>query len=56
MARMLSGNVKHAKVSDNVVQVAGRSYPYTVAVDMSISDGEWVYVMLTNNRAVVVGK
>lgn len=39
-----------------LAQVSGRSYPYTVAVDIPIDDGDWVYVMLTDNRAVVVGK
>ena len=49
-------NIKHAKVSGNLVQVAGMSYPYTVAVDISVSDSDWVYVAIVNNRAVVVGK
>jgi len=49
-------NIKHAKVSGSIVQVAGRSYPYTVAVDISVDDGDWVYAAIVNNRAVVVGK
>jgi len=49
-------NIKYAKISGSVVQVSGRSYPYTVAIDMLVSDGDWVYVMLTDNRAVVVGR
>jgi len=49
-------NIKHAKVSGSIVQVDGRSYPYTVAVDMLVSNGDWVYVAIVNNRAVVVGR
>ena len=49
-------NIKHGKISGSVINVAGRSYAYTVAVDIPVSDGDWVYVMITNNRAVVVGK
>lgn len=48
--------VMRAKVEGSIVQVAGRSYSYSVAVDIPMNDGDWVYVMLTNNRAVVVGK
>ena len=48
--------VKHGKVSAGLVQVNGRSYAYTAAVDINFDDGDWVYVMITNNRAVVVGK
>jgi hypothetical protein len=51
-----NNGVMRAKVSGNMVQVSGRSYSYTVAVDIQISDGEWVYVAIVNNRAVVVGK
>lgn len=50
------GEIIRAKVAGSIVQVAGRSYSYSVAVDIPIDNGEWVYVMLTNNRAVVVGK
>ena len=48
--------IKQGKVSGSIVQVAGRSYVYTVAVDIPIDDGDWVYVAIVNNRAVVVGK
>lgn len=48
--------IMRAKVEGSIVQVAGRSYSYSVAVDIPMDDGDWVYVMLTNNRAVVVGK
>jgi len=49
-------NIKHGKVLGGNVQVAGRSYAYIVAVDIPVSDGDWVYVAIVNNRAVVVGK
>ena len=48
--------ILRGKVSGNSVQVAGRAYLYSVAVDIPVSDGDWLYVMITNNRAVVVGK
>ena len=51
-----NNGIMRGKVSSNMIQVAGRSYPFTVAVDIPIDDGTWVYVMITNNRAVVVGK
>jgi len=49
-------HIYHGKVSGNMVQVAGRSYPYTVAVDIPVDDGDWVYLMITDYQAVVVGK
>jgi len=51
-----NSGVKHGKISGNTVFVAGRSYNYTVAVDITFDTGDWVYVMISNNLAVVVGK
>ncbi len=48
--------IKRGKVTGNLVQVAGRSYPYTVAVDIPVEEGDWIYVAIVNNRAVVVGR
>lgn len=50
------GGVKHGQISGNVVLVAGQSYRYAAAVDISFDNGDWVYVLITNNLAVVVGK
>jgi len=49
-------HIQHGKISGSMVQVAGRLYPYTVAVDIPVDEGEWVYAMLTDHQAVVVGK
>ena len=51
-----NNGIFRGKVIGDIMQVAGRSYSYTVAVDIPIDDGDWVYVMLANNRAVVIGK
>lgn len=50
--------IKSAKmVGTNSVLINNRVYPASIAVDMTVSDGEYVYVLLTNTgRAVVVGK
>jgi len=50
------GSVKRGKVSGNTVQVDGRSYSYSAAVDIPISNGDWVYVMLSDTKAVVIGR
>ena len=51
-----NNGIIRAKVVSDMIQVGGRSYYYVLAVEMTIKDGDWVYVMVTNNRAVVVGK
>lgn len=50
------GTVKRGRVSGSTLQVDGRSYSYTAAVDIPIDDGDWVYVMLSDSKAVVVGR
>lgn len=49
-------NIIRGKISGNAVEVAGRSYGYKLAVDIQVADGEWVYVAIVNNQAVVLGK
>ena len=51
-------SVHHGRVTGSGIAVAGRVYPYSVAVDLPIAEGDWVYVILneTNTRAVVVGR
>lgn len=67
LANYLSGVIKQSKqqkgirkarVSGSCVEVFGRMLPYDAAVDVPVSDGDWVYVVLNDSRtkAVVVGR
>jgi hypothetical protein len=48
---------KRGMITGSAINIEGRSYPYSVAVDMAVSPGDWVWVVLYNNiRAVVVGR
>jgi hypothetical protein len=43
-------------ISGDAVFIGGRAYPYDLAIDCSVNDGDYVYCLLTkNNRAVIVG-
>ena len=35
--------------------INNRAYPYTLAVDITVSDGMYVYCELCNGQAVIVG-
>lgn len=56
--RQNGGGIKLAKVSGGTVDVDGRRYPFDVAVDVPVNDGDYVYVLLNDGRtrAVVVGR
>lgn len=45
-------------LSGNSVDVGGQALPYSVAVDMPVGAGDWVFVLLndTRTRAVIVGR
>ena len=42
-------------ISGDFVCVNGKSYPYTLAVDVTVHNGQYVWCELYGNRAVVVG-
>lgn len=43
-------------ISGDAVFIGGRAYPYELAIDCSVNDGDYVYCLLTkNNTAVIVG-
>ena len=50
--------VKQGTISGTSVEVNGKFYNYSVAVDIEIENGDGVYILLndTKTRAVVVGK
>ena len=51
-------NIKRGIVAANRIIVDGNAYNYSVAVDVPIDDGDYVYVIFndTGTRAVVIGK
>ena len=50
--------IKVGTVDGKSISVDGRNYPYEVAVDVDVGDGDRVYVMFTDSksRVVVVGR
>ena len=50
--------IKTGVIEGNSISVDGRNYPFEVAVDIDVGDGDTVFVMLTDSggRMVVVGQ
>ena len=50
--------IKVGIVDGKSISVDGRNYPFEVAVDVDVGDGDRVYVMFADNRSrvVVVGR
>ena len=50
--------VKTGIVEGSSISVDGRNYPYEVAVDVDVGDGDTVFVMFADSggRVVVVGR
>lgn len=42
-------------ISGGTVSIQGKSYPYTLAVDVTVHNGQYVWCELYGNRAVIVG-
>ena len=53
-----SNAIKVGVVDGNSISVDGRNYPYEVAVDCDVGDGDTVFVMFADSggRVVVVGR
>lgn len=50
-----NAEIKQGMVDGDSVVVASRSYPYTLAIDLNVKDGMYVWVNLYNGVAVIVG-
>lgn len=50
--------IKAGTVEGNSISVDGRNYPYEVAVDVDVGDGDTVFVMFADSggRVVVIGR
>ncbi|GBG57296.1 hypothetical protein SPFL3102_02662 [Sporomusaceae bacterium FL31] len=44
------------QVQGKTVVLGGRAYLYTTGVDIPMSDGDWVEVMISGSRALVIGR
>lgn len=47
--------IRHGLIDGDMVIIGARSYPYTLAVDINIKNGMYVWAELYNGTAVVVG-
>lgn len=51
-----SGNgIQRGKVQGESVVIGSRSYPYTLAVDVTVSEGMYVWAEVYGGTAVIVG-
>lgn len=53
--QLTAGQAARGKIQAGVVNVNGRLYPYDVAVPVSVHDGSYVYVHISDNKAIVIG-
>lgn len=51
-----SGGIRTGQVTGDFVSDAAGSYAYTMAVDVPVSDGDYVLFEVSNNIAVIIGK
>lgn len=55
-ANRKNGNgIQRGKVQGDSVVIGSRSYPYTLAVDVNISEGMYVWAEVYGGTAVIVG-
>lgn len=47
--------IARAYIRGDCAYINNRAYPYTLAVDITVSDGMYVYCELCNGQAVIVG-
>lgn len=47
--------IRQGRINGNMVIIGARSYPYTLAVDINIKNGMYVWAELYNGTAVIVG-
>lgn len=47
--------IRQGRISGDTVIIGARSYPYTLAVDINIKNGMYVWAELYNGTAVIVG-
>lgn len=53
--RQKSDEIQRGRVHGSVVVIGAQSYPYTVAVDINVSDGMYVWANVYCGTAVIVG-
>lgn len=49
------GKAARGRIQGAAVSVDGKLYPFDVAVPVTITDGKYVWVHISDNRAVVIG-
>ena len=49
------GKAAQGRIQGQSVLVDGKLYPFDVAVPVTISDGKYVWVHISDNKAVVIG-
>lgn len=47
--------IRQGRINGDMVIIGVRSYPYTLAVDINIKNGMYVWAELYNGTAVIVG-
>lgn len=47
--------IRQGRINGDAVIIGARSYPYTLAVDINIKNGMYVWAELYNGTAVIVG-
>ncbi len=47
--------IQRGRVYGNTVTIGARSYPYTLAVDVNVCDGMYVWASVYAGTAVIVG-
>lgn len=47
--------IRQGRINGSMVIIGARSYPYTLAVDINIKNGMYVWAELYNGTAVIVG-
>lgn len=47
--------IRQGRIDGDMVIIGARSYPYTLAVDINIKNGMYVWAELYNGTAVIVG-
>lgn len=53
--RKSGDEIQRGQVHGDAVTIGSRSYPYTLAVDVNVSDGMYVWANIYCGTAVIVG-
>lgn len=49
---------QYGRISGSTIILGNRAYPYDVAVDIPIDNGDWVYAVINQSgtKAVIIGR